>query len=237
MGSTGSVTATADGTWSAAFNDDYRGDNNGSFTLKVPAPTVTFTNYDLCAGFDDWTEFQSGGDNKVWVSVPVNGNNTVKAIITPADQAQTISFTNLTPSIATVSPTKATSAIQELTITGVTAGEAQIDAKFLGQTVASFKVDVLPLKSGVTVALYYVTDGTNVPSNVPSNDALQTHLNSVFGRQANVFCTVSTGISTNFHYDVDPANGTLDTAKEPCDQNLTSSDWVLPGRASWRMPA
>jgi hypothetical protein len=196
MGSTGSVTAAADGTWYAAFNDDFRGDNSGSYTLKVPAPTVTFTNYDLCAGFDDWTEFQTGGDNKVWISVPQSGNNTVRAIITPAEQAQTIGFTNLTPNVATASPSKATSTNQELTVTGTASGaiqSADIHALFLGTTATGFHADVLPRKTNVTVALYRVIASTmsnSPPTNVPTQTDVKAYLDSVYGRQANVFFTV-----------------------------------------------
>jgi hypothetical protein len=73
-------------------------------------------------------------------------------------------------------------------------------------------VDVLAIKTNVIVAIWAVTaqgEPSTTPTNAPAQAALQSYLNSVFGKQANVFFNVLPLVSTNVNYDLN-GNGELD---------------------------
>ncbi len=205
-------------------NAVYAADHRPTQTQAAPPVTVTITNENLCAGFDDWTGTHVEKDGRVWVSVPQGGSNTVTVNISPANMAANIIFVSADASIAIVWPTNLTGATQTLTINGMSSipdiTNTMIHVQ-LGNTatLTSFHVDVLPVRSNVTVALYYVTATGNtntVPTNVATSAELETKLNTVFGSQANVFFTVWPAVSTNVNYDLN-GNSKLNIAGKGCE--------------------
>jgi hypothetical protein len=202
----------------------------------LQVPTVTFTNPCVCAGFDDITE----GPFAPWVSVPVNGSNTLIALVSPASISNQVSFVSANTNIVTVTPTTPASASETLTLHGHSAGTADITATIGGATVAKIHVDVLPLKTNVTVALYYVTatgDSSTTPTNVPTAAQLQEKLNAVYGQQANVFFAVSNQVATNVAYDGN-TNGMLDLLRQPCPFDageVTVVNTNLPAATNFRV--
>jgi hypothetical protein len=187
--------------------------------LKVPAVEVKF-DAPICNGFDDWTGFlspiNSDHDLRIWLSVPQASNNTVTAATTPDTLAPWITFDTDNTGIASVSPTTAASTSSILTIDAVASPDITntlVNVKFKDVKLASFHADTLPIKTGITVGLYYVTDSNDpatAPTNTASNTDLQTRFNDIYGKQANIFFTVGTEISTNISYDTDLINGWLD---------------------------
>ncbi|MCG3148882.1 MAG: hypothetical protein PCFJNLEI_02331 [Verrucomicrobiae bacterium] len=65
----------------------------------------------------------------------------------------------------------------------------------------------------------------STPVTVPTAAQLETKLNAVFGKQANVFFSVWNEIAMDFPYDFDLPNDKLDTMTTPCDQNTSSDEW------------
>ena len=75
-------------------------------------------------------------------------------------------------------------------------------------------VDILPKRTNVTVAIWAITataEPSTTPTEAPDAGSLKTYLDSVFGKQANVFVTVLPLVSTNVNYDLD-TNGFLDVS-------------------------
>lgn len=69
----------------------------------------------------------------------------------------------------------------------------------------------LPHRTTVKVSLFVVTaTGGAAPTTAPDNTAIQTYLNDLYGKQANVFFQVWAPTPKTINYDTNPANGMLD---------------------------
>jgi hypothetical protein len=177
---------------------------------------TTFTNADVCAGFDDETPKFFNFTHPA-LSVPQNGSNTFTAIINPTNIFHQVFFDTF-ESVATISPTNASSASQLLTVGGntVTSDAARILAYGAQNTfttvTALADIDILPKKTNVTVAIYRVT-ASSTPSifstNVPTALELKSYLDGLYGKQANVFVNVLTITNITVNYDLN-GNTNLD---------------------------
>jgi hypothetical protein len=183
--------------------------------------SVTFTNDDLNSGYDDWTEFQSGGDRQIWLSVPQGGTNSLTVLISPADILPKITFDTDNPNIATVSPTSTTSTSQLLKVTGAASGEditnTLVNVKYDSIKIASFHADVLPKRSGLPVKIYYVTEAAMTNSPPPSllaAFAVSDALARVYNKQANVYFDVAQPVNQTVAYDIN-TNTNLDIVDVP----------------------
>jgi hypothetical protein len=185
--------------------------------------SATLTNFaGPCAGFDDETPKYVNFTHAA-LSVPQNGTNTVTAMIFPTNIFSQVTF-QTAASFISVSPTQATSATQLLQFSGTTNGTNIASSYFLAvgngaqdsdhPVGAIADVDVLPKGTNVTVAIYAVSstgEPATTPTNVPLQTQLKSYLDSVFGKQANVFINVLPLVSTNVNYDLN-ANGVMDFA-------------------------
>ena len=132
----------------------------GSATAECPCPTkVVFSEEtDLLSNATD--KYKYGWDNLTnaavpWKSVEKGQNDIVKAEITPAACATRAEFKSDNEPKATVSPKTAASAKQDLTVTGVEKGEAEVKATCEGSELGKFKVAVYAKKTK-TVAIRLV---------------------------------------------------------------------------------
>jgi hypothetical protein len=94
-------------------------------------------------------------------------------------------------------------------------------------------VDVLPKRTQVTVAPWRVTASvpTNsaTPTNVPTSAELKSYLDTVYGKQANVFITVLSVIDVVTNYDLN-TNGVLDIS---LDDIILSSEQAAITNAAY----
>jgi len=188
--------------------------------LEVPTVRVQFSG-DVYGGYDDWTGFQSGGDQRVWLSVPQGGVNTITVTVTTSDVLTNITFDTDDAGIATASPSCITNASQVLTVTGTTSDNAIhdtcVNVKLNGMKIASFHADVLPkyeLIINVTFDVFNIT-ALNDPGTQPTQAApwwaLMDKFHTTFGRQANIwFTAIDTNKMSEVNYDVDGRNHVLD---------------------------
>jgi hypothetical protein len=188
------------------------------FTIAESTPT----NSDVCAGFDDETPKFFPGTLPA-LSVPQAGTNSFNVVINPTNVVGQILFRMTNTLTASVSPSSPASANQLVSVAGLATGSAIAINQFrvLGYgaqntftTICSrVDVDILPKRTNVTVAIYAVNaTTTNVPPNdVPTATELTNYLDSVFGKQANVFMTVRPLTNVTVNYDLN-GNGKLDYA-------------------------
>lgn len=135
------------------------GTGRGSGTVKTtttPCPTccpttVKFKEHNTVYGFDDYTNSAIP-----WKSVEKGKSDSVKAEITPAGDYANVQFTSSDPTKVTVSPAKATSGSQVVTVTGVANGEAEIQASCNGNVLGRMKVKTYTRKTKtVAVRLFH----------------------------------------------------------------------------------
>lgn len=207
----GDHTVTIKGITSSTQLNDYkieaRYDNNfflaGQKLFTVSS--VSFGEESSCSGFDN-----------NYVLVPKGGTNTVKAYIEPSGASGNFKLeVSTTPgNQVSVSPATVISSGTVITVTG-------------GNTVGNFKINVSANQQNSTVIselnvyvrnridktliFYAVTeDGTpDTPppsSNVPTATGLQTYLNNTWGKQANVYFTVTKGTDFEVNYDLNGDN-------------------------------
>jgi hypothetical protein len=177
---------------------------------------MTFTNLvGLCAGFDDETP-KFVNFTYPALSVPQNGTNTVTVNVNPTNIYSQVIFDTFS-GLVTVSPSQASSASQLITVSGSTVTSDVMRVLGYGaqnsytNVGAVANVDVLKMKTNLTVAIYGVTASTSnfPPSNVPSTANLVSYLDGLFGEQANVFMTVLPLTNIVVNYDLN-RNGALD---------------------------
>jgi len=139
-----------------------------------PCPTkVQFKEDGDGYGFDDHTDV-----NCPWRSVEKGKSDTVKAEITPADRATRAEFSSNDTSKVTVSPGKAASANQVVTIIGVEIGESEIKSTCSGGTLGRMKAKTY-VKKTKTVAVRLVHE-KNYNSTDVSDVAVKTFLQKVY---------------------------------------------------------
>jgi hypothetical protein len=200
------------------------GDNNfappnGPWGSTIAQTTLT---NDSCGGFDDETP-QYLNFTYDTLSVPQNGTNTVTAVIFPTNIVGQVTFDTL-DSFISVSPSQASSVTQLLSVAGFTSGNFITSSVFrvLGvgaqstftSVCASADVDVLPQHTNATVAIYAVTatgEPYTTPTNAPTQAELKSYLDTVYGKQANVFVTVLPLVNITANYDLN-GNSNLDLA-------------------------
>ncbi len=183
---------------------------------------TTFTNSDVCAGFDDETVFvMQPYFIKPYLSVPQKGTNTVSVVINPTNLANQVIFQSDNTNVATVTPAQATGSPQLISVAGhgTTLDITNAVVSVLGYgaqnsytTICSqVSIDVLPMRTNVTVAPHLIIASTmtgNPPTGMPSTSVLKSYLDSVYGIQASVFMTVLPGTTNTVNYDLD-RNGAL----------------------------
>ena len=131
------------------------GGATGSSTATCPleCPTsVKFEEHGTNYGWDDHTNAAIP-----WKSVEKGRSDTVKAVIKPADKACNLSFESSATGKVTVSPAKAASGTQIVTVTGVANGEAEIRATCKGSMLGRFKAKTYTKKKK-TAAVRLVHD-------------------------------------------------------------------------------
>ncbi len=182
---------------------------------------VTLTN-DPCGGFDDETPKYVNFTHDA-LSVPQNGTNTVTAVVFPTNVFSQISF-DKSDSFISVSPSQASSVTQLVSVSGFTSGNSITSSTFrvLGigaqnsytTVCATADIDVLPRGTNVTVAIYAVTatgEPYTAPANAPTQAGLKSYLDTVYGKQANVFITVLPLVNITANYDLN-MNSNMDLA-------------------------
>jgi hypothetical protein len=218
------------GDCSPGGNNVYLAPFNIVHVLKVEPVSIQFS-APPCDGFDDWTGFAANypteHDLRIWLSVPATSSNSVNTIITTTNILPHITFDTVDPGIATVSPSTASGESTILDVTGGASTEITntlVNVKFKGVVMAQFWADVLPPATAVTVALHQIArespSGTVTPTNVPDAVSLGLYLDSVFGKQANVYADVLLVNEVTVNYDLN-TNGVLDIS-----QSLLLSDEV-----------
>jgi hypothetical protein len=184
---------------------------------------ITPTNADVCAGFDDESlQFPVYGQTTPALSVPQAGTNTLTVDINPATVVTQVIFRIVDTTLATVTPSAASSATQLVSVAGLATGNAITNTEFrvLGYgsqntyttTCSRVAVDILPKRTNVTVALYEIIAATmtnNPPVHAPTQADLKTYLDSVYGTQANVFFNVLPLTTNVVNYDFN-GNGAVD---------------------------
>jgi hypothetical protein len=199
--------------------------------LTPPAPgwpvvvwQATPTNPEVCQGFDDESlQFRFYGQPRPAASVPQSGANTFNMPVNAGNFYTQVVFQIADTSLATVTPQNASAAatqtvsvssafvgnvITSTTLTVVGPGAQNSYAP----TASTTDIDILPKRTNVTVAVYVVTaqgEPSTAPTNVPSQADLKAYLDSVFGKQANVFFNVLPPTNIVVNYDVSPSNGVL----------------------------
>lgn len=160
--------------------------------IRVVVAKVDFKQAATCSGFDeDFTP--------PWIMVPRFGTNTSIATIAPASAATDIEFKPTSSSIATALPTSAIATPQTVTVSGITTGNTDIEAK--NGTSMAFGLLKVEVKNRInkTVEIHAITE---------QNDDVQTHPVGYFPQ--NQVC-VTRG-----------PNGTLDTTLVG-DDGITST--------------
>jgi hypothetical protein len=148
-------------------------------------------------------------------------------------------------SFVTVTPAQANAATQLVQVAGSTSGTNIQSSSFLVRgfgaqhsytnTTAIVDVDVLPKGTNVTVAIYAVTstgEPSTTPTNVPTQAQLKAYLDTVFGKQANVFINVLPLVSTNLSYDLN-----MNTNMDLASGNFLSDEMKAVTNAGYRSGA
>jgi hypothetical protein len=198
------------------------GDNNfappdGPWGSTIAQTTPTD---DACLGFDSETP-QIIKFSIPWLSVPLARTNTLTVLINPTNIVNQITFDAHGSSDVSVSPAQATSVTQVVQVAGL-ASTTNLPILYVRgygaqnsytTTCSEVALDVLPIATSVTVAVYRVTasNPTNspTPTNVPTQSALKSYLDEIYGQQANVFMTVLPIQNVVVNYDLN-TNGLLD---------------------------
>jgi hypothetical protein len=185
---------------------------------------VTFKEFEPYSGYDDT-------ETPHYIMVPKNGINKAIVEIEPSSAASKISFVSANTDMAVVSPPTASSSSQTITIDGIVVGSTEIRAVNIdsGAVFATLGVDVKN-RLDKTIAIHVITDEINglVPVasvNYPSSlGNLTTYLNTVWGKQANIFFTATRCYHT-VNYDRNN-NGMLDDPLQ--DSNKKPKDPPYP---------
>lgn len=175
--------------------------------VSTAAPAVNFAGT-ACSAFDDTITPNA-------MMVKTGSTNTFNAQISPATSAANVTFESVNTSTATVSPATAAGSPQVVTVTGVTAGATEVQAKQAG-TGTVLKRLAVNVKNNLpkTVALHSITE-TNVtphrvPAHAPTAAVAQAYLNDVtWGKQANVTFT-ATRTDFDVPYDLDSSGRLAD---------------------------
>lgn len=133
----------------------------GGTTASCPCPTKVVFKEEEDKTTNAADKYKYGWDDYTnaavpWKSVEKGQNDIVKSEITPAPDATRAEF-SVDNANATVSPTKAASDKQDLTVTGVTKGEAEVKATCGGSELGKFKVAVYTKRS-LTIAVRLVNE-------------------------------------------------------------------------------
>jgi hypothetical protein len=206
--------------------------------LTPPAPgwrvvvwQASAENTDVCQGFDDESlRFPIYGQTTPALSVPQSGSNTFTIPLNAGSLWTQVVFQIANTNLATVTPTAPSAPTQLVTVVGlamtnaitsttlnVVGPGAQNSWSPVGTNVT---IDILPKATNVTVAIWAITatgEPSTTPTNVPSQGDLKAYLDSVFGKQANVFMNVLPLVSTNVNYDLN-TNGVLEAEENRNDQ-------------------
>jgi peptidoglycan hydrolase-like protein with peptidoglycan-binding domain len=171
----------------------------GPVPARAPAaPIATSVNFS-----EDPTELFAGYDNSVtpnWLVVPTNGRRRAAAAITPARARP--SFVSTNTGVATVNVTAG-----GVVVSGVSSGTAQIQAKEGATVLSQIEVSVKN-RLDRSVAFHYVCDSAVPPhcsNGAPSATDMQSLLNRVWERQANVRFTGGTSTNVVAPGDLGPA--------------------------------
>jgi hypothetical protein len=219
-----SVMAAADDTPLLHFTDSAP---PGDLTPPSPGWQVvvwqaTATNADICQGFDDESrQFQIYGQPTPALSVPQSGTNTFTIPLTAGNFWTQVVFQIVNTNVASVTPTTPSTPTQLVSVVGlamtnvitsttlnVVGPGAQNSWSPIGTNVT---IDILPRGTNMTVALYRVIAATmtnNPPVNVPTQAQLKSYLDSVYGKQADVFFNVLPLTNIVVNYDLN-TNGAL----------------------------
>lgn len=146
----------------------------GGTTLPCECPTkVDFKEHGTNYGFDDYT------DSAVpWKSVEKGKSDTVKAKITPSDRATKAEFKSQDTSKATVSPDKASTDNETVTISGVDKRETEVNSTCGGSDLGKIKVKTYTKKTK-TVAVILVHE-KNYNSTDVSDANITSYLDKVY---------------------------------------------------------
>jgi len=153
-------------------------------TAGCPCPSKTVFKEDGDKyGWDDKTDAAAP-----WKSVEKGNSDTVKSEITPADKATAAEFVSAATAKATVSPAKASSDKQVVTVTGVEKGETEVKSTCRGMELGKFKVATY-VKKTKTLAVRLVHE-KNYTSTDVSDAAITAALEKAY-KQAVVAFTVT----------------------------------------------
>jgi hypothetical protein len=134
---------------------------------------VIFQEHGKKYGFDDYT-----ANTFPRISVEKGQKDTVDALITPSTCAAKTDFKSLATGTASVSPAKATSGKELLTLTGAAVGKAEIQATCSGATLSKLETKVYTRKRK-TVAVRLVHEKNYKSTNV-SDAVLKAFLKKVY---------------------------------------------------------
>jgi peptidoglycan hydrolase-like protein with peptidoglycan-binding domain len=180
----------------------------GPLPARSPAaPTATSVGFS-----EDPTETFAGYDNSAnWLVVPTNGRRRVAAVIAPASARP--SFVSTNKGVATVKVTAG-----GVVVSGVSHGTTLIQAKQGATVLGQLQVSVKN-RLNRSVAFHYVCDSAVPPhcsNGGPSATDMQSLLNRVWERQANVRFTGGTSTNVVAPGDLGP-----------------EVDWTTPGGGEW----
>jgi hypothetical protein len=223
--------------------------------LTSPAPgwrvvvwQATPTNPEVCQGFDDESlHFAVYRQPRPAASVPQSGANTFNMPVNAGNFYTQVVFQIANTNLASVTPTTPSTPTQLVTVVGLATTNAITSTTLnivgpgaqnswspLGTNVT---IDILPKRTNVTVAIWAITatgEPSTTPTNVPSQGDLKAYLDSVYGKQANVFMNVLPLVSTNVNYDLN-TNGVLEV--ETNDQTQASTEEAAITNAVFRSGA
>jgi hypothetical protein len=174
-----------------------------SISTTAAVAIVQFQASSSCSGFDSSTA-------PVAMMLPAGSTNTARVAIWPPFAVSRVRMLTRDPSKATISPLIPTSTAQAIVGTGIATGSTLADAFAVGgSTPLSSLLFDIKATTVVPVWIYAVTEASSSisPQFVPTAGDLQAYFNQIWGRQANVYFSV-TASSFAVNYDLD-ANGKL----------------------------
>ena len=182
----------------------------GGATAPCPCPTKVVFKEETDTVTNASDKYKYGWDEKTnaavpWKSVEKGQSDIVKSEITPAACATRTEFASSNAKV-TVSPTKASSDKQDLTVTGVDKGEAEVKATCGGSELGKFKVAVYPKKTK-TLAVRLVHEKNYTSTDVSDAD-IKERLRKVY-KQAIVEFTVTRLPAKTVEFDKN-ADGKVD---------------------------
>lgn len=146
---------------------------NNTHVIKIKLPLVDFIEHNTQYGFDNFTNVGTP-----WKSVEKGMSDSVQARISPACLFTHVDFNDSDTLKNTVLPIKAISGAQDLSLTGIDNGEAEVKANYSGSPLATLKVKTYTKKIK-TVAVRLVHE-VNYTSTDISNDKIESFLKKVY---------------------------------------------------------